>query len=159
MDIVQGKRRGLWNVPFISSIYLIKGEFIHQSSPESRPNFVHKLLDADMAFCQNLRDAGVFFYISNRVEWGHLVDPDNFKTDHLHNELWELEANRYDWEQRYLHANYSQSLEEGAVLQMPCTDVYMFAIVSPRFADEFVAEMENYGQWSDGTNTVSFIQQ
>ncbi len=29
MDIVQNNRRGLWNVPFISGCYLIKGELIH----------------------------------------------------------------------------------------------------------------------------------
>ena len=33
---------------------------------------------------------------------------------------------RYDWELRYLHVNYSQSLEEGNKPQQPCPDVYWF---------------------------------
>ena len=159
MDIVQGKRRGVWNVPYISSIYLINGEFIHKSSPESRPNLLHADLDPDMALCRNLRDAGVFFYITNRAEWGHLVNADNFKTDHLKNELWEIETNRYDWEQRYLHPEYSNGLEEGATLQQPCPDVYLLPIVTTRFTEDFIAEMENFGKWSSGSNTVCKLKE
>ena len=32
MDIVQNRRMGLWNVPYISSAYLIKGPFIHDKA-------------------------------------------------------------------------------------------------------------------------------
>ena len=53
-----------------------------------------------MAFCANLRDAGVFFFVSNRIEWGHLVNADDFDMSHTHNELWEIINNRYDWEKR-----------------------------------------------------------
>ena len=90
MEIVNGNRNGLWNVPFISAAYLIKGELILHKDEKLRPNFIHKLLDADMAFCANLRDAGVFFYVSNRVRFGHLIDADEFSTEHLNNELWEI---------------------------------------------------------------------
>ena len=98
MDIVQNTRSGLWNVPFISAVYLIQGKLIQ--NPETRPNFVYGNLDADMAFCKNLRDNGIFFYVSNRLNFGHLVNADDFKIDHTHNELWELINNQYDWEQR-----------------------------------------------------------
>ena len=43
-----------------------------------------------MAFCANLREADVFFYVSNRASFGHLVDADGFSTEHLNNELWEI---------------------------------------------------------------------
>ncbi len=33
---------------------------------------------------------------------------------------------RYDWERRYLHVNYSQSLEKGHEPANPCPDVYWF---------------------------------
>ena len=158
MDIVQGKRRGVWNVPYISSIYLIKGNFIHNSPLNTRPSFIHHALDADMALCKNLRDSGTFFYVTNRVVWGHLVNADEFKTEHLHNELWEIESNRYDWEQRYLHENYSKTLDlDVTELLQPCPDVFTFPMVTPRFTDEFIAEMENYGKWSGGSNYVSGI--
>lgn len=153
MEIVQDRRKGLWNVPYISSAYLIKGSFIHNK--ETRPSFIYGLLDADMAFCKNMRENGDFFYVSNRVHWGHLVATEDFSTSHLHNELWEIESNRQDWELRYLHPEYNQSLVEGAVIKNPCPDVYWFPIVSERFADELVEEMEHFGKWSDGSNMVS----
>ena len=154
MDIVRAKRRGVWNVPFVSSIYLIKGDFINNSPPDSRPNLLHESLDADMALCRNLRDSGIFIYVTNREEWGHLVNADSFTTTHLNNELWEIETNRYDWENRYLHPEYKDALEEGADLEQPCPDVYKFPIVTKRFTKDFIDEMENYGKWSDGSNQV-----
>ena len=89
-----------------------------------------------------------------RLEWGHLLNADDFDTSHLHNELWEIVNNQYDWEQRYLHDNYTQSLEEDAEIASPCPDVYWFPMVTDRFADELVAVMEKHGSWSDGTNNV-----
>jgi hypothetical protein len=59
-----------------------------------------------------------------------------------------------DWEQRYLHVNYSASLQEGAEIEMPCPDVYWFPIVSDTFCDEFVATMEASNQWSSGSHSV-----
>ncbi len=153
MDIVNADRRGLWNVPFITSSYLIKGDFILDE--KTRPSYIHKLLDADMAFCSNLREAGHFFYVSNRINFGHLVNSDDFSTEHLNNELWEISNNRWDWEQRYIHENYTKNFDDDANHTQPCPDVFWFPIVSERFADELVAEMENYGKWSDGTNNVS----
>ena len=80
---------------------------------------------------------------------------DEFKTHHLHNELWELGKNRWDWEARYIHEEYANMFVENANFSQPCPDVYWFPIVTERFADELVAEMENYGKWSDGSNSVS----
>jgi hypothetical protein len=59
-----------------------------------------RLLDADMAFCKNMRDKDIFMYVTNRLEFGHMVNADDFKTNHLHNELWEIINNQYDWEKR-----------------------------------------------------------
>ncbi|XP_059089134.1 multifunctional procollagen lysine hydroxylase and glycosyltransferase LH3-like isoform X4 [Tigriopus californicus] len=151
MDIVQNSRRGLWNVPFISSCYLIQGALIENKY--TRPTFINKLMDPDMAFCQSLREKDIFFYVSNRLDWGHLINSDDFETTHMHNELWEIANNQLDWETRYLHPNYSQSLEEDAEVEQPCPDVFWFPIVTERFADELIEEMENYGDWSDGSNT------
>ena len=153
MEIVQSNRIGVWNVPYISGAYLIQGSVIQ----DHQPSFIHKLLDADMALCANLRDANVFFYVSNRISFGHLIDADDFDISHLNNELWEMTKNRWDWEQRYMHPEYSQSLMENAQLAQPCPDVFWFPLVTERFADELVAEMENYGKWSDGTNNVSIL--
>jgi hypothetical protein len=36
----------------------------------------------------------------------------------------------------------------------PCPDVYWFPVVKPRFCKEFIEIMEEYGEWSDGSNKV-----
>lgn len=118
-------------------------------------------------------------FVTNRLDWGHLVQADTFDTSHLNNELYEIESNRWDWEKRYLHVNYSQSLDTNIAVAMvrprprvlgflfdfslnfdsishtqPCPDVFWFPILTERFCDELVAEMEHFGQWSDGSNSV-----
>lgn len=150
MEIVNNDRRGLWNVPYISSSYLISGSVIH--SEETRPSFVNKMMDSDMAFTTNLRSSDVFMFVTNRLNFGHLINNEAFPTSHLHNELWEMERNRYDWEQRYLHQNYSKSLDADTEHEQPCPDVYWFPIFTEKFCRDFVAEAEHYGQWSDGGN-------
>jgi len=150
MEIVNNDRRGLWNVPYISSSYLISGSVIH--SEETRPSFVNKMMDSDMAFTTNLRSSDVFMFVTNRLNFGHLINNEAFPTSHLHNELWEIERNRYDWEQRYLHQNYSKSLDADTEHEQPCPDVYWFPIFTDKFCRDFVAEAEHYGQWSDGGN-------
>ena len=53
-----------------------------------------------MALCANLRERDTFFYVSNRLDWGHLINADDFKTGHVNDELWELNNNQWDWERR-----------------------------------------------------------
>ena len=156
MDIVNNDRRGLWNVPYISSCYLISGDIVHNE--ETRPNYVNKMMDPDMAFTTNLRSSDVFMYVSNRLNFGHLVNNEAFPTTHLHNELWEMERNRYDWELRYLHINYSHSLQADHQLEQPCPDVYWFPVFTETFCREFVAEAENFGKWSDGGHSDARLE-
>lgn len=151
MEIVNNDRRGLWNVPFISSCYLIAGSVIHNKI--TRPTYIRNLLDPDMAFAENLRMNDIFVYVSNRINFGHLVNNEEFPTIHKYNDLWEIKRNRWDWEQRYLNVNYSQSLAKDATIEEPCPDVFWFPIFSERFCDELVDEAESYGSWSDGTNS------
>ena len=98
MEIVQNTRRGLWNVPYISSCYLLHGSLI--ADEKTRPEFISRLLDPDMAFCKSLRDRDIDFYVSNRLDWGHLVNAEDFDTSHVNNELWEITNNQFDWEKR-----------------------------------------------------------
>jgi hypothetical protein len=89
-----------------------------------------------------------------------LINSDNFETSHVNNELYQLFDNRWDWELRYLHPNWSKALEPNLTLEammadkemMPCPDVFWFPVVTPRYCSELIAEMENYGKWSDGSN-------
>lgn len=45
---------GVWNVPYISNIYLIKGSAL-RAELQQTDLFHHSKLDADMAFCANIR--------------------------------------------------------------------------------------------------------
>ncbi|KFM79073.1 Procollagen-lysine,2-oxoglutarate 5-dioxygenase 3, partial [Stegodyphus mimosarum] len=150
VDIVKKKRKGVWNVPYINHAYLIRGSLLKDT--ENYPSFIHGLLDPDMAFCKNLRDKGTFIYVSNLHDFGHLINSESFDTSHVHNELYEIYTNQVDWEHRYIHENYSKVLDPSYEVAMPCPDVYWFPVVTPIFCKHLIEEMENFGQWSDGSN-------
>jgi len=156
VEIVQNQRRGLWNVPYVGNAYLISRAVI--DNPETRPNFINKMMEADMAMCANLREKGVFLYVTNRLDMGHLVSVDAFVTTHHRPELWQMFENRWDWEARYLHLNYSQSLEPNSTIAMPCPDVYWFPVFTERYAKEIIEVFENYGRWSDGSHNDARLE-
>ena len=56
---------------------------------------------------------GKFLLVSNRIDFGHLVDADGFDTSRLHSEMWQIFTNPWDWERRYIHENYSRALDES----------------------------------------------
>lgn len=47
--------RGVWNVPYVANIYLIKGQTL-RSEMKERNYFARDRLDPDMAFCRNARE-------------------------------------------------------------------------------------------------------
>ncbi|XP_058805579.1 procollagen-lysine,2-oxoglutarate 5-dioxygenase isoform X2 [Phymastichus coffea] len=150
MQIIHNERRGLWNVPFVSSCYLVNASLLGNEA--TRPSYLEADLDPDMAFAHANRRRDIFMYASNRLDFGHLVSLDQFNVSLTNPEVYQLFDNRLDWEARYIHPEYAASLEPGHRPLQPCPDVYWFPIVTPRFAREFVEIMEAYGQWSDGSN-------
>lgn len=50
-----GTSRGVWNVPYISQAYVIRGETLRTELPQ-REVFSGSDTDPDMAFCKSLRD-------------------------------------------------------------------------------------------------------
>ncbi|KAG8435637.1 hypothetical protein GDO86_013537 [Hymenochirus boettgeri] len=156
LDIVQRQRIGIWNVPYISGIYLVKGNLL-RSKLSQADVFRSGTLDFDMAFCYNVRRQGVFMFVTNRQEFGHLLSLENYKTTHLNNDLWEIFENTQDWKEKFIHPNYSLALK-GKVIEMPCPDVYWFPIFTETACDELVAEMEHFGKWSSGGNQDERLQ-
>ncbi|XP_018016971.1 procollagen-lysine,2-oxoglutarate 5-dioxygenase 1-like isoform X3 [Hyalella azteca] len=150
VEIVQNEKRGLWNVPFVGNAYMISSKLL--ADKQRVPSFINKLLEPDMAMCANLREKGVFIHVTNRLDMGHLVSADNFVTKHFRPEMWQLFENRWDWEARYLHENYSSSLVENATIAMPCPDVYWFPLFKERYAQDMIDVNENFGGWSDGSH-------
>ncbi|XP_076842261.1 multifunctional procollagen lysine hydroxylase and glycosyltransferase LH3-like [Brachyhypopomus gauderio] len=150
IDIVQAKRVGLWNVPYVSQVYLIRGDVL-------RTRLAHVSLyeqngmDPDMVFCRVVRDQGVFMFVSNRDEFGRLISTSGYNISRLHPDIWQIFNNPLDWREKYVHENYSQIFEEGTgVVEQPCPDVYWFPVFSDRMCDELVETMEDSGMWSEG---------
>ncbi|UYV68696.1 PLOD1 [Cordylochernes scorpioides] len=145
--------RGVWNVPYISMVYLINGTLLRDMDSENLPSFISGMMDPDMAFCKNLRDKGIFMFVTNMDHYGHLLNMDNYDTSHIHNDLYEIYNNQLDWEKRYIHENYTKSFGPDRQMEEPCPDVFWFPLVSTTFCDHLIGEMENFGRWSDGTNS------
>ncbi|KAK6634906.1 hypothetical protein RUM44_000153 [Polyplax serrata] len=142
--------KGLWNVPYISGCYLVNGSLIRNDA--TKPNYVEGSLDPDMAFCYHMRQKGQFMYVSNRVDFGHLINSDTYDVTRTHPDFYQILDNKWDWEQRYLHENYTENLNPDNQPLMPCPDVYWFPVASPRFCRELIEICETYGKWSDGSN-------
>ncbi|KAI1892559.1 hypothetical protein AGOR_G00134830 [Albula goreensis] len=156
VDIVQGRRVGVWNVPYISSVYLVKGSVL-KTDLSASDLFYSETLDSDMTFCHNVRNQGVFMYATNRHEFGRVLSTENYRTTHLHNDLWQIFENPLDWEDRYIHPNYSRIMKDN-LIENPCPDVYWFPIFSDIACDHFIEEMEHFGKWSGGSNEDKRIQ-
>ncbi|KAH8411190.1 hypothetical protein KR222_010054, partial [Zaprionus bogoriensis] len=152
VDIVKRDLLGIFNVPHVTSIYLVK------HSAFDAIKYEHKDFDPDMAMCESLRNAGVFMYINNQRYYGHLVNADNFNSTVTRPDFHTLLSNRYDWALKYIHPNYSAQLNESAVIPQPCPDVFWFQIVTDAFCDDLVAIMEAHGGWSDGSNNDNRLE-
>lgn len=155
IDIVKGNRKGVWNVPYLSSIYLIQGKRIR--SPNT-PSYVDGSLDPDMKFCQDLRNKGIFMFVMNIYETGRILNMDGVETTHLHNDLWQISSNAKQWEDKYIHPDYWKARDPETDVELSCPDVYKFPLISETFADHLVEEMENFGQWSSGANQDSRLE-
>lgn len=63
----------------------------------------------------------VFMYVTNRVDFGHLVNADTFDTSRTNSEIYQLFDNRWDWEQRYIHDNYTKNFDpNNTIAQVLC---------------------------------------
>jgi hypothetical protein len=110
-QLVQGERKGIWNEPYINTVILFKGDWLRELS--ELPVYTSYEYDRDMTFCKWMRDNGHFMYMTNLQHYGHLLNAENYETNHLHNDLYNIFENRFEWEQKYLHENYSTFLSLG----------------------------------------------
>lgn len=152
MTIVNNEVRGLWNVPFISSCYLIKSKILNKLS------YTKAEVDPDMALAEHLRNHGIFMFATNVNDYGHLINPDGFDIKRTRPEFYELFTNRFDWEKRFVREDYYTQLLEETVPKQPCPDVYWFPFGTELFTDSMIDIVEGFGKWSDGSNTDQRLQ-
>ena len=98
------------------------------SNSETRPSYSEADWDPDLSFAKSNRDRDIFMFVSNRENFGHLVNPDNFNVSYTNPEMYQLFDNKFDWEKRYIHENYSKNFLEGNTpIQVP---EYTFSPIS-----------------------------
>ncbi|KTG01206.1 hypothetical protein cypCar_00028041 [Cyprinus carpio] len=148
--------KGLWNVPYVSHIFLIKADAL-RTDLKDPDLFESATLDPDMAFCSKVRNKGVFMFVTNMHTYGRVLSTENYQTNHLHNDLWQMFENPVEWEERYIHENYSKVLKD-AFIETPCPDVYWFPVFTDVACKHLIEEMEHFGQWSGGGNVDNRIQ-
>uniref|UniRef100_A0A158Q7U8 procollagen-lysine 5-dioxygenase n=1 Tax=Elaeophora elaphi TaxID=1147741 RepID=A0A158Q7U8_9BILA len=150
IEIVDGNRLGIWNVPYISKAILINKDKIKLLEESYTYNV---MVDVDMSFCEYARAMGYFMHVDNQRYYGFLVDADDFVNsgEKLHPEMYEIFKNRHIWEQRYINPEYHEALSSGDIHQ-PCPDVYNYPLMSEDFTKELIEEMEHYRHWSSGKN-------
>ncbi|KAL3994437.1 hypothetical protein ACH3XW_21730 [Acanthocheilonema viteae] len=150
IEIVDGNRVGIWNVPYISRAILINRDKIKVLKESYTYNV---MVDVDMSFCEYARAMGYFMHVDNEHYYGFLVDADDFVNNgaRLHPEMYEIFKNRHLWEQRYINPKYYEALNSIDIPQ-PCPDVYNYPLMSEAFTKELIEEMEHYEHWSSRKN-------
>ncbi|VBB33461.1 unnamed protein product, partial [Acanthocheilonema viteae] len=169
IEIVDGNRVGIWNVPYISRAILInrdklcsgqhgllikyKKSRIFQIKVLKESYTYNVMVDVDMSFCEYARAMGYFMHVDNEHYYGFLVDADDFVNNgaRLHPEMYEIFKNRHLWEQRYINPKYYEALNSIDIPQ-PCPDVYNYPLMSEAFTKELIEEMEHYEHWSSRKN-------
>lgn len=155
-DLVSKQRLGIWNVPYITNLFLLKATHL----PHLIDFEVPEGLDNDVALCHTLRNKYIHMYVDNTDYFGHLVSNDNFETNHLNNDLYTIFTNAYTWDKKYIHPDYYVDLFNTSFtnFSQPCPDVYKFHTVTEKFCEDLVSEMEANGGWSGGKNVDARLQ-
>lgn len=83
---------------------------IFKKFDRSQIRFVRDNLDPDVAFCANLRELNVFLYVSNREDFGHLINADSYDVTMVEADMYQIFDNKEDWEARYIHSEYYDNL-------------------------------------------------
>lgn len=154
-------------MPYISQAYLInatllKGKFLNRDGKSYSPSYIDGAdlesdnIDAEIIFCESLRQNDIFMYVTNLVDFGYLVNSETYDIRWKHPDFYEIYSNQKDWARTYIHENYSRVLEKDYEVDQPCPDVYWYPVVTPTFCKHLIEIMEHFGKWSDGTNQVSF---
>lgn len=150
LDYVNGDRKNVWNLPFISEAILINGDLLNRISI----NYEDVLLDPTMKFSKEMRDKYIFMYGTNMHYFGHLINADTYDPTKIRPELFEIINNLKDWKEKYIHPEYESYLTGEKKLLEPCPDVYWFPVMNDLFTDDIITMMEDYGKWSGGNDNT-----
>ncbi|KAK2090463.1 Procollagen-lysine,2-oxoglutarate 5-dioxygenase 2 [Saguinus oedipus] len=159
VDIVQGNRVGVWNVPYMANVYLIKGKIL-RSEMNERNYFVRDKLDPDMALCRNAREmrAGVQVNLPNASLHFRLYKGKKTPLLRKHSKCSAPQRwTSFPLAKWHIYSRENTLFNNQTCNTAPCPDVFWFPIFSEKACDELVEEMEHYGKWSGGKHHDSRI--
>lgn len=141
IDIIQYKKKAVWNVPYLTGVYLIQRSFL-----ELHPNvYADTSMDIDMAFAKYVRDANYFMYVSNLEPYGYIEDVETPS-------FYTLTSS---WESEYLHPEYRMHRDQlDAICEEKCKDVFYFPLFTSTFCKELIRLCEENNCWSNGRSDV-----
>ena len=158
IDIINGSRRGCWNVPYIMGTYLIKRDIL-----KILPDLflLNKHMDSDMQMCHNFREHNIFMYVTNMNNYGYIAVISPQETHNIVTlpqkipgeiTLYDIFDDKQKWEEKYLHPIYYQHKNNLSTLPYVelCNDIYNFPLFSQQFCTEIIQRSESYGKWSKG---------
>jgi GR25 family glycosyltransferase involved in LPS biosynthesis len=139
-DIISYRRKAIWNIPYLTGIYLIKREVLEKFPNVYKDN---SNLDLDMRFCKNLRKTNTFMYVTNLNKYGYIDD----------SEITIYDVDNSNWEKKYIHPEYIKNMANlASICDEPCKDLFFFPIFSQLFCSELIQCCDDLNQWSDGKN-------
>ncbi|XP_069739277.1 LOW QUALITY PROTEIN: multifunctional procollagen lysine hydroxylase and glycosyltransferase LH3-like [Phaenicophaeus curvirostris] len=92
IDIVQGRRRSVWNVPHVGGGVPGGGRGA-AGGPCGGGPFAPPPPGPDLALCQHARDQGLFLHVTNREDFGRLLHPGGFNSSWRNPDLGQLPHN------------------------------------------------------------------
>lgn len=99
-------------MPYIANAYLINATVLRRFD-RTQLNYNEPNIDSDMTFCKRLRELDVFMLVSNRIDFGHLINADTFDVTRTEPDMYQIFENDQDWEDRYIHEDFFDALKPG----------------------------------------------
>lgn len=153
-SIINSERKGVWNVPYITSAFMISRKCILQNLDLYQFNGVG---DIDMTVCECLRRRGWFMYVDNLINWGSWltqsrnIDIQNISDVQLFDYMNDNSHILNLWEKKYLHPLLLEHRNNvNTVIQEVCNDAFVFPLFNKTFCQEVIQLVEKNNKWSKG---------
>lgn len=151
IDIINYNRKAVWNVPYISSIFMIKRNILEKLPEILVENIDNKNLDLDMRMCYNFRKNKIFMYTVNLDNYGFIEDKKEYNEDFS---IYDIFKNKEKWENKYFHPDFLNFIKNKEnrenLFTEVCKDAFSFPIFTEQFCEEIIKQCENLGSWSLG---------
>lgn len=141
-DILDGDKKGIWNVPYITDIFMISRDIANQQLYDGSG-------DPDMVICKNLRNKGIFMYVDNLDDYGYFFEDGHERLTTGEITIYDYKRNKQKWVEKYMDPEYLKNKENIDKKEL-CSDAYLFQMFKPEFCEELIREVEKYGNWSRG---------